>query len=129
MKTAYFAKSLVKNLALCFFAGWVLFQITYTARGGYLWKNSDIEDSTVSMMGEVLTGEAEKTVLMAGDDKADLVQVGIQEQFPGPLFSAAAHAHHIAHLVNPRLVHQRAEQLQGRTGGGGLKAAGGGNGT
>lgn len=62
MKTAYFAKSILKNLVLCFFAGWVLFQITYTARGGYLWKNSDIEDSTVSMMGEVLTGEAEKTV-------------------------------------------------------------------
>ena len=40
----------------------MLFQITYTARGGYLWKNSDIEDSTVSMIGEVLTGEAEKTV-------------------------------------------------------------------
>ena len=74
-------------------------------------------------------GEAEKAVLVAGHDKADLVQVGVQEQFPGPLFSAAAHAHHIAHLVNPRLVHQRAEQLQGRLGGGGLKAAGGGNGT
>ena len=72
-------------------------------------------------------GEAEKAVLMAGDNKADLVQVGVQKQFSGPLLSAAAHAHHIAHFVDPRLVHQGVEQLQGRLGGGGLKAAGGGD--
>ena len=73
-------------------------------------------------------GEAEKAVLVAGHDKADLVQVGVQEQFPGPLLSAAADPHHAAHFVNPRLVHQGAEQLQGRLGGGSLKAAGGGDG-
>ena len=96
--------------------------------GGGIGENGQLPVGEHPGVHSAQRGEAEKTVLMAGDDKADLVQVGVQEQFPGPLFSAAADPHHAAHLVDPRLVHQGAEQLQGRLGGGSLKAAGGGDG-
>lgn len=59
-------------------------------------------------------GEAEEALLMPGDEKADLVQVGVQQHLFGPLPAAAPHPHHAAHTVQKCLVHQGAEQLQSR---------------
>ena len=73
-------------------------------------------------------GEAEEALLVSGDEKADLVQVGVQQHLFGPLPAAAQHPHHTAHAVQKRLVHQGAEQLQGRPGRLALKPAGAGQG-
>ena len=73
-------------------------------------------------------GEAEEALLMPGDEKADLVQVGVQQHLFGPLPAAAPHPHHAAHTVQKCLVHQGAEQLQSRPGRLALKPAGAGQG-
>lgn len=73
-------------------------------------------------------GEAEKALVMAGDDKADFVQVGVQQQLVGVLPSAPAHPHNAAQPGGIHLVHQRPEQLLRRLGHLLLKAAGPGQG-
>ena len=69
-------------------------------------------------------GEAEIALLVAGDEKADLVQVGVQQQPGGVLLPAPAQAHHAAHAVHPHLVHQGTQQLRRRLGHRAFKAAG-----
>lgn len=69
-------------------------------------------------------GEAEIAVLVPGDEKADLVQVGVQQQPGGVLLPAPAQAHHAAHAVHPHLVHQGTQQLRRRLGHRAFKAAG-----
>ena len=73
-------------------------------------------------------GKAQKALLVAGNDKADLIQVGIQEQPGRILLSAAAHSHYAAHLVNLHLVHDRPQQLCRGLCHGALKPAGCANG-
>ena len=58
------------------------------------------------------------------EEKADLVQVGVQQQPGGVLLPAPAQAHHAAHAVHPHLVHQGTQQLRRRLGHRAFKAAG-----
>ena len=69
-------------------------------------------------------GKAEKALVMAGDDKADFIQVGVQQQPWGVLPPAPAHPYHAAQPGGMHLVHQGAEQLRRRPGHVCFKAAG-----
>ena len=74
-------------------------------------------------------GDAQKAILMASDNKTNLVQVGVQQQPGGVLLPAAAQSHHAAHPVHFGLVGQGAQQLRSLPGHRSLKAAGPGQGT
>ena len=73
-------------------------------------------------------GKAEVTLLLPGDDKTDLVQVGVQQDLFGPRLAAGPQAHHIAHAVQIGLPHQGAQHIQRHTGHRPLKPAGAGGG-
>ena len=72
--------------------------------------------------------EAEEALLDAGDDEADLIQMGVQQQPGGAGAAAQPHPHRIAEPVHVGLIQEGPHQVGGLHGHRPLKAGGSGHG-